>query len=390
LSYLSLQLLALPFVVFANYRIRRLLPTRLSRNLLTASLALVVIGYPIADLLSRRLVRQWAKILLTLGFCCLPFILYLVPTVILFDLIFGLLRWRKLIPAEAMNNPTLRVARFWVTLIIPAAIVSAGAMNNSRLVVRTYSVEVPRKSSQLTHLRIVFASDFHLGYLTEGDLLSRFASEVNAQQPDIVLFGGDIQDSARREEKLDRFEDEFRQIRAKYGVYAVTGNHDILAGVRADFFARAGIRLLRDSVEKIDDGFYLAGRDDPLSGTRKSIADLLRNIPDDLPIIVLDHRPIDLDSISRTYVDLQLSGHTHDLQFFPINLFPSHEFELNWGYIKKRRAQFIVTSGVHLTRPPVRTAGLSEIIVINVEFRSSTAAASSDLSTTDGLGRPVH
>jgi len=381
---------ALPFVALTYYFLRRLIGGRRLRNLLTAFFVLIVFGYPLADALSRRSVDGWTRNLVTLGFYCLPFVLYLGPIAILSELVIWLLRRSNCISADALNRPAWRAGRFWLPMILPAVIVCVGAVNNTRLVVREYSVAIPRKSSTLRHLKIVFASDFHLGQFTEENLVLRFAERVNAQNPDIVLIGGDVQGGDLPGEDLDRFSEHFRRIQSKYGVYAVTGNHDIRAGVNAEFFARSGMKLLRDSVEKIDEALYLVGRDDRLSGTRKPTADLVRDIQENLPIVLVDHRPEDLEGVSRTRVDLQLSGHTHDWQFFPLNLIPSEEFQLSWGYLKNRETQFIVTSGVELTRPPVRTAGLSEILVINVQFRDNAGAASRDLSTHGKLGQSVH
>ena len=134
---------------------------------------------------------------------------------------------------------------------------------------------------------------------------------------------------------------------------------------------KAGIRMLQDAVLKIDGAFYLAGRNDARSRNRKSIEELLQTAPDDLPVILLDHRPTGLDRVSQSHVDIQLSGHTHQGQLFPINIVVRRQYELSWGYRKIRQTHFFVTSGVQLWGPPVRTAGASEILVINVIFRDS-------------------
>ena len=236
--------------------------------------------------------------------------------------------------------------------------------------VNDYTVEVPRRSSASTQLKVVFASDFHLGVLTEADFMDRFVALVNAQEADVVLLGGDILEGDRRGEAFDRFEAHFRRLRSRYGVYAVPGNHEGYGGVRDEFYGRADIRLLRDAVEKIDGVCYLAGRDDGgRSRGRKTIEALLDGLPDDLPLILLDHRPTDLENVSRTRVDIQFSGHTHHGQLFPINFITNREYELSWGYLKKRQTHFFVTSGVQLWGPRVRTAGHSEILLVRVELR---------------------
>jgi predicted MPP superfamily phosphohydrolase len=122
-------------------------------------------------------------------------------------------------------------------------------------------------------------------------------------------------------------------------------------------------------VVKIDDAVYLAGRNDAHSRNRKPVADLLRDTPGDLPVILLDHRPTDLENVSRTGADIQLSGHTHYGQLFPINWITNREYELSWGHLKKKRTHVFVTSGIQLWGPPVRTAGFSEILLLHVLFK---------------------
>jgi predicted MPP superfamily phosphohydrolase len=136
------------------------------------------------------------------------------------------------------------------------------------------------------------------------------------------------------------------------------------------FFDQAGIRLLKDTVEKIDNDFYLIGRTDGRSSGRKSIEELLRDCDRSLPVIVLEHRPTDLDNVSRSGADILLSGHTHNGQLFPVNLITQRHYELSWGYKLKNRTHVFVTSGIQVWGPPVRTAGASEILIVNVSFRN--------------------
>jgi hypothetical protein len=136
-----------------------------------------------------------------------------------------------------------------------------------------------------------------------------------------------------------------------------------------EFFKRSKITILQDSVVTVGESIYLAGRNDGRSRNRKSIQELLKDIPNDLPLILLDHRPIDLDAASNSNVDIQFSGHTHDGQLFPVNLLYPMQYQLTWGYLQKRRTHFIVTSGVQVWGPPVRTAGDSEIVAVDLILR---------------------
>ena len=132
------------------------------------------------------------------------------------------------------------------------------------------------------------------------------------------------------------------------------------------------MRLLEDDVQKIDNAFYLAGRN--CERPRKPIDELLRDCSDDLPVILLDHYPPDPRNFRQNRFDLQLSGHTHNGQLFPINLITPLEYELAYGTKSIGRTLFVVSSGVHYSDPPVNTQGFSEILFIKAVFRSDIGA----------------
>lgn len=362
-------ILSLPFAVYAYIRVVRLFARTSARVLFTAGFAVLLAGFPVAETLSHRGAGGWTKIVMIVGYDALPLLLYLVMTVVLSDLAIAAARLLKILSREAVRRPRFRRIRLAVALIVPALTVAAGIANYHHLRVREYAVEVPRRSSTAKELTIAFAADLHLGEITAGDFMERFVAKINAAAPDIVLIGGDVLEGDRRDEDTGKFEAQFRRLRPKYGVYAAPGNHEGHEGRKTDFFERAGIKMLEDKVVKIDDAIYLAGRNDAHSRNRKPVADLLRDAPGDLPVVLLDHRPTDLENIARAGVDIQLSGHTHHGQLFPINWITSREYELSWGHIVKGRSQVFVTSGAQAWGPPVRTAGFSEILLLHVLFK---------------------
>lgn len=144
-------------------------------------------------------------------------------------------------------------------------------------------------------------------------------------------FGGDVLEG-HGGGNIDMFEMQFRRLKAKYGVYAAPGNHERYSDRSTVFFPRSGIELLEDRVEKIDSRFYLAGRNAGRFENKMPIEDLLKTAPDDSPIILLDHSLTDFENVSRSRTDLQLSGHTHNGQLFPVNLVVMpFRYELAWG-----------------------------------------------------------
>ena len=368
--YLMNELLFLsPLAVYAAWRIRSLIPRRALKNLSTAYFLLLVFGYPAAERLAHGPMSGGKRYLVIAGYYALPLLLYLVLAVILSDAVISALRLTRILSRESVRRPGFRRARLVFLLVAPALVLGYGIWNHHHLRVSAYSIEVARRSSPVESLRIAFASDFHLGAMTDARFMKKFVARVNALKPDIILIGGDVMEG-HRGDKPEKFIAKFRELRSRYGVYAVPGNHESYGGGGSGFFERAGIRLLQDEILNIGGAFYLAGRANGRhSRNRKSLADFLRDAPDDLPLVLMDHMPTDLENASRAGVDIQLSGHTHHGQLFPANFVTSHIYGLSWGHAVKGRTHIFVTSGVQLWGPPVRTAGVSEIMQIDVAFR---------------------
>jgi predicted MPP superfamily phosphohydrolase/uncharacterized membrane protein len=362
-------LLSIPLVIYVGWRLRRLIARRALKNLSTVLLALLAAGYPAAESLAHGAVGGAKKVLILAGYYALPLVLYFIMTVLLVDLVIAILRLSKAVSRQTVQSEKFRRGRLTLVLALPVLVVAAGIVNANVLRVRGYTVEVPRRSSAVREVKVAFASDLHLSGLTPKDWLAKFVDKINAQKPDIVLIGGDILEGHGDDGAMGVYETQFKRLEARYGVFAVPGNHEGYARTKPEFFDSSGIRLLQDAGEKIDDAFYLIGRKDGRSRNRKSVEELLVDAPGNLPIIMLEHRPADMESVGRTRVDLHLSGHTHDGQLFPANLITRRQYGLSWGHLKKGNTHFIVTSGAQLWGPPVRTVGASEILVIRVRFR---------------------
>jgi uncharacterized protein len=372
--FLLKELLILsPLAVYTYVRVFSLIRRAAGRIVFSAAFVAVLAGFPVAESLSHRPGGAGTKAILIAGYDTLPLLLYLVLAVILTDLAIAAGRLTGLLEKETVRAPRFRSRRLGFVLTVPVLVVLFGVLNNDRIRVKEYAIEVPGRASTLKGLTIAFAADFHLGALTDGDFMDRFASTVNAAEPDIVLIGGDVLEGDRRDEDTGRFEAAFRRLHPKYGVYGAPGNHEGHGRGGGEFFQRAGVRLLEDAVVRIDDAFYLAGRNDAHSRARKTVDGLLAGSPGDLPVILISHRPVDFENVSRRGVDVMLSGHTHDGQLFPVNWITAREYELSWGYLKKGPTHFFVTSGLQVWGPPVRTAGASEVLVIRVAFKDGTS-----------------
>ncbi len=373
--YLQNELLmATPLALYVGWRVLSLIRSRILKIAWTVVFIALAAGYPVAETLSHGTGDGRAAAAILLGYYALPLLLYLIMTVIAADLLLGALVLSGALPRERVRSRLFKTARLAAYLAVPVLTVISGALNHATLRVKTYRFDVPRRSAAVGALTVVFMADLHFRGVTSDRFLDDLVAKVNAQKPDLVLIGGDILEGDRRDEDTGRYERAFRRMRSTYGTFGAPGNHERFARTGGGgFLERAGIRLLQDETVSVDRALALAGRRDSRSRNRKSVAELIASAPDDLPVILMAHRPTDFDKAVRAGVAVQLSGHTHHGQLFPVNFITSLQYPLSWGHARKGGTHFIVTSGVQGWGPPVRTAGRSEIIVLRLGFAPGPA-----------------
>jgi uncharacterized protein len=354
--------------VYVFFRILYLFISRGYRLKFTFIYLAIVAIYPVSNLFNNANLAFIGAILRTISDYLLPFYLYLFLTILIYDIFLIINLVIRVLPAEKRRSIKFRNYCLSTMIIVSALVVLGGVINFRTIRTTEYSIEVPARCSGLKQLRIAFVADFHIDTDTPVNFVKRFVDKVESISPDIMLFGGDIVEG-HDGERMDEQERLLDKINPKYGIYGVLGNHEYYRGQdKGSFFDKAGIEILRDTVIVIDRAFNLAGRLDSHFRYRKSVSELVNSTVDSLPVIMLDHRPTELEEASRTKTDVQLSGHTHDGQMFPINLITRKVYALSKGYRKIGNTHFFVTSGIRQWRFPVRTTGKSEIIVIDIYF----------------------
>jgi len=263
--------------------------------------------------------------------------------------------------------------RLWTmigTLVISIILMGYGSykFNNPAVVTLNLSSE---KAIQHKQLKIVAASDIHLGNTIDKKRLKSYVTLINNQQPDIVLLAGDVSDRSMIPVIKQNMDEELREIKAPLGVFAISGNHEYFAEtptMTADYLKNAGITYLKDDVALIDNSFYVLGRDDRSNANRKNLDQIVNGLDKNKPKILLDHQPFHLEDAEKNDIDLQISGHTHNGQFFPGNFIVKTMYELAYGYLKKGKTHYYVSSGLGLWGPQYRIGTQSEIVVINLKY----------------------
>ena len=319
-------------------------------------------------------------------------VLYILLTIAIVDVIRMILKKNDFPGKEVLFSRKGFVVMGTICILVVAGFSVAGIYGARNIHTTKYEVKVEKKAGDLQSLRVALIADLHLGYSIGTWHMEQMVEKVNALEPDIIVIAGDIFDNEYEAlDNPDKLIEILSGMKRRYGVYACYGNHDIeekiLAGFtfsgkenkmsdpRMDeFLEKAGICLLRDEGVLIDDAFYLYGRPDyerPGRGitTRKSPEEITADLDKDLPVLVIDHEPRELQELADAGVDVDLCGHTHDGQMFPGNLTIHLFWENPCGYLQKGSMHNIVTSGIGVFGPNMRVGTKSEICDVLINFK---------------------
>lgn len=288
---------------------------------------------------------------------------------IYFLLAFLLMDVLRIVPPLSIGNILYKnPVSFGVLIGVVTVLFVVGRYNYGRKERVELNIALSKDAFTAKPLKIVMLSDLHLGYGIAKKELTQWVELINAEHPDIVLLGGDVIDNTVRPLREQRMGELFKQIESTYGIYAVLGNHEYISGIEQslEFLKEAGVKVVRDGCELVDDRFYVVGRDDRMSRVRKPIWELTDPLDKSKPIILLDHQPFHLEDVPAHGVDLQLSGHTHKGQIWPITWMVNGMYELAHGYMTKGNTHFYVSSGIGLWGGKYRIGSRSEYVVITL------------------------
>lgn len=328
-------------------------------------------------IIGRTLENVWlsyvSDILIWIGSFWFAFMLYFFLAVVFLDLIRLVNHFIHFYPSFVTRNyeKTKQIIALGV-LIASSFAILIGYINAQNVRIKNLTVSVNKKISGQQAIKLVMASDIHLGSIIGRKRFCKIVNLINNQNPDIVLFPGDMVDEDIAPVIKDNLGEALESIKAKWGVFASTGNHEYIGGVEkaCSYLERHGVRMLRDQTIKINDLLYIIGREDrsiqSFTGrNRVPLAALVEDIDHKLPVILMDHQPIRLNEAQENGVDLQISGHTHNGQIWPLNYITTMVYELSWGHVKKGETHYYISSGAGTWGPPVRLGNSPEIVVID-------------------------
>lgn len=255
-----------------------------------------------------------------------------------------------------------------------------------------YELSVNKQTENIKSLKVVLIADLHLSVNSDIHATEKMVDLINSVDADVVVVAGDIFTSNIEGLKNpEKYAAELSKIKSKYGVFAVYGNHDVdedlfsgfsisplSEAIRTpeieQFFKDAGFTVLYDEAVPLADGeVTLVGRIDGEKagdGTknRKSASELLSGVDKTKPVLVLEHEPKEFKELSENGADITLSGHTHNGQVFPGNIFVPLFNENGYGVKTVHGMDTVVTAGVGYYGPPIRVGTNSEVTVVNITF----------------------
>ncbi|MDH4028770.1 MAG: metallophosphoesterase [Nitrospirota bacterium] len=263
---------------------------------------------------------------------------------------------------------------FIVPMLLSLAINIYGLLEARSLCIERLVIKTVKLPEGVDRIRIAQISDLHLSVLVREGLLERVIGIIEKENPDIIVSTGDLVDGPFR--YISHLAGMLAKLRPRLGKYAVTGNHEIYAGISgsAGFIKEAGFTLLRGEAVTAGNAVNIAGMDFRAGETSaynrdiplKKEDEVLAALPDGLFTVLLKHRS-DVEKESLGMFDLQLSGHTHKGQIFPMGLATMFIFPYHTGYTELAKGSAIYTSrGTGTTGPPVRFLSRPEVTIVDI------------------------
>ncbi len=274
----------------------------------------------------------------------------------------------KLFPSGVFAIPLVSIA-FGLAVFLSFVFVAYGFVDAQQIRIKKLEIAISQNLPNGGKIRIVQISDVHVGLIIKEKRLQALVDKIEEAKPDILISTGDLLDGELN--NVLPLAAMFRQIKPKFGKFAVTGNHEYYAGITKslEFTRQAGFEVLLDEAREVA-GINIVGIDD-ITGRRSVIVNensrstkTMPGINNDKFVLLLKHQPY----VNKAdNFNLQLSGHTHGGQIFPFRLITGLFFKNNYGYydLEKNKAIY-VSRGVGTWGPPVRIFAPPEITVIDL------------------------
>ena len=320
---------------------------------------------------SEKAVRYFSYI----GYMWLAFLVPFFPLTVLLDLYsYAVPYLANLLKMETasllISNNTTFIIPFFISLAINGyGYYEAQALRAERLTIRSSKLPDLRD-----RIRLAQISDLHLGAIVRDKMLDKVIELIEREKPDIIVSTGDLVDGVISH--INHLAEKLKQVEAGLGKFAIIGNHELYGGIRhtTQFLKDAGFTVLRGEGVTIDNIINIAGMDFTGGEAHRHSKELQQRPEDEilsdfnrnLFTVLLKHRS-DVKEKSLGLFDLQLSGHTHKGQIFPMNLATTFLFQHHSGFTKlKNDSAIYVSRGTGTAGPPIRFLSTPEVTIIDI------------------------
>lgn len=229
---------------------------------------------------------------------------------------------------------------------------------------RVRHVEISLAKLPVASYTMVQLTDVHIGPILGRAFAEKVVRQVNALAPDLIVITGDFVDG--RLSELRPHIEPFRDLRARDGVFSVTGNHEYYWDPEPwlEHIRSLGIQVLRNEHVTIADAFQLVGVDD--SSAAEDVPRAVAGCDPSLPLVLLAHHPRTITRAVAAGVDLQLSGHTHGGQLLPLGWLSRLFDPQISGLARFGTTWLYVSEGTGYWGPPMRVGTTQEITAITL------------------------
>lgn len=244
-----------------------------------------------------------------------------------------------------------------------------GLWNSYQINVRQVEIPLRDLPDYWLDKKVLLLADTHFGLIRSEGFARRVVEEINKQEPHIILFSGDMYDGP----VIDYWAvaEPFKEVKAPLGIVFATGNHEEYRN-RKEFIeamSQAGFRVLEN--ESLDiEGIRFLGINDSDGRNAETQAAVLEDLLFDQPkgpLILLKHDPTYPDGVDDFGIDLQVSGHTHGGQTWPITAITRLIYkERTAGLSRYGNLHIYTTTGAGTWGPPQRIGSNSELVVIKL------------------------
>ncbi len=351
---------------FFYFRVKVLLPAKWPFHfVLILFMALMVFAPVMTRLLERADHDALARVSAIVGYSWLGFLFYSFWGFLLVGAAGILCKMVNLVTGSSL--PTFTGSTPAVCVLVAALLINIYGYFEARSVrVERVVLKTDKLPAGTDRLRIAQISDVHLGLLVREERMADILRRVEAEDPDILVSTGDLVDGDMT--KIGALPALFAKFQPRLGKYAITGNHEVYAGLAESLEAERefGFTVLSGEMKTVGNVLNVVGVDDPAAGLHENEKEILEKAKNGLFTLLLKHRP-DPAGESLGLFDLQLSGHTHYGQIYPFRYFAEMVYPLQNGPYYLSKGSVLYTSrGSGTWGPPIRVLAPPEVAIFDI------------------------